>query len=330
MVDYPDKAKEPATFSPARPSEGSWCGSGCGCLDRSLQTRRYPRGGLPRHVLGAPGCRARRHERLGIGSEIIGAELAGELVRAFCPPASAAASALCADLPRLRKWREAMPESRLQQLSALGQSVWIDSLSREWIQTGELERMMREDAVVGVTSNPTIFQKAMAEGDWYDEQLREVIETESDPKEIFLQLAVRDIQEACDPLPPGLGRGQGPGRLRLDRSRSGTCARDPCNDRAGPAFPRMGRPSKRAREDPGDEGRPAGDRGDDRARAQHQRHADLLAAALRRGRRGLHQGARATRQGRRRPDHGRVRGELLRLTSTPRRTSGWTRPGIPS
>jgi transaldolase len=91
-----------------------------------------------------------------------------------------------------------MADSRLHQLSELGQSVWIDSLSREWLETGELERMMREDAVAGVTSNPTIFQKAMAEGDWYDEQLREVLETENDPKEIFLQLAVRDIQEACD------------------------------------------------------------------------------------------------------------------------------------
>ena len=57
-----------------------------------------------------------------------------------------------------------MPESRLQQLSALGQSVWIDSLSREWIQTGELERMMREDAVVGVTSNPTIFKRPWPKG----------------------------------------------------------------------------------------------------------------------------------------------------------------------
>jgi transaldolase len=102
-----------------------------------------------------------------------------------------------------------MPENRLHQLSALGQSVWIDSLSREWLETGELERMMREDAVVGVTSNPTIFQKAMAEGDWYDEQLREVLETASDPKEIFLQLAVRDIQAACDLFRPVWDAGKG-------------------------------------------------------------------------------------------------------------------------
>ena len=58
-----------------------------------------------------------------------------------------------------------MAESRLHELTALGQSVWIDSLSRDLLQTGELARMMREDAVVGVTSNPTIFQKAISQGD---------------------------------------------------------------------------------------------------------------------------------------------------------------------
>jgi transaldolase len=102
-----------------------------------------------------------------------------------------------------------LARSRLQELSALGQSVWIDSLSREWLETGELERMMDEDAVVGVTSNPTIFQKAMAEGDWYDDQLREVLETEDDPKEIFLQLAVRDIQAACDLMRKAWDDGEG-------------------------------------------------------------------------------------------------------------------------
>ena len=91
-----------------------------------------------------------------------------------------------------------MAKSRLQQVAELGQSVWIDSLSREWLRTGELRRMMDEDAVAGVTSNPTIFQKAMAEGDWYDDQLREVVNQEQDLKEVFLQLAMADIEEACD------------------------------------------------------------------------------------------------------------------------------------
>ncbi|HKH30402.1 MAG TPA: transaldolase [Gaiellaceae bacterium] len=93
-----------------------------------------------------------------------------------------------------------MSKSRLHELSEHGQSVWVDSVSREWLETGELARMIDEDAVVGVTSNPTIFQKALSEGDWYDEQLREVLGEENDDKEVFYRLAVSDIQDACDVL----------------------------------------------------------------------------------------------------------------------------------
>jgi transaldolase len=91
-----------------------------------------------------------------------------------------------------------MPDSRLHQLSALGQSVWIDFLSRDLVHQGELARMMEEDAVAGVTSNPTIFQKAISEGSAYDEQLRGLVEREQDAKEIFIALAGRDVGDACD------------------------------------------------------------------------------------------------------------------------------------
>jgi transaldolase len=102
-----------------------------------------------------------------------------------------------------------MAKSRLHQLSELGQSVWIDYLSRHLIHSGELARMMDEDAVVGITSNPTIFQKAISEGDAYDEQLREVLAEEDDPKEVFLRLAIRDVQDACDLLRPVWDAGAG-------------------------------------------------------------------------------------------------------------------------
>jgi transaldolase len=88
----------------------------------------------------------------------------------------------------------------LHRLGDHGQSVWIDFLSRELLRGGELARMMREDAVSGVTSNPTIFQKAISAGDAYDDQLRGPIETENDPKEIFIQLASKDVRDACDLL----------------------------------------------------------------------------------------------------------------------------------
>src|SRR5256714_9420731 len=103
-----------------------------------------------------------------------------------------------------------MPDSNLHKLSALGQSVWIDYLSRDQLQTGELERLMREDAVVGVTSNPTIFQKAISQGNRYDDQLREILESgEADPKEIFLQLSSHDVADACDLLRKVWDQGKG-------------------------------------------------------------------------------------------------------------------------
>src|SRR6266480_6138548 len=103
-----------------------------------------------------------------------------------------------------------MPESNLHKLSAFGQSVWIDYLSRDLLATGELERKMKEDAVVGVTSNPTIFQKAISEGNRYDEQLKELLETgETDPKEIFLQLSSNDVSDACDLLRKVWDEGKG-------------------------------------------------------------------------------------------------------------------------
>ena len=87
-----------------------------------------------------------------------------------------------------------MPETRpLQRLAELGQSIWIDYLSRELLANGELARLISEDAVVGVTSNPTIFENAIAHGDAYDEQLRELLPRELSAKEIFLELACADV-----------------------------------------------------------------------------------------------------------------------------------------
>jgi transaldolase len=89
--------------------------------------------------------------------------------------------------------------TRLHQLADHGQSVWIDFLSRDLLGGGELARMVREDAVTGVTSNPTIFAKALSAGDAYDEQ---IAAGDGDAKSIFLELAMRDVTTACDLLRP--------------------------------------------------------------------------------------------------------------------------------
>jgi transaldolase len=77
------------------------------------------------------------------------------------------------------------------------------------LETGELARLMEEDSVVGVTSNPTIFEKALSTGPWYDDQLRGALTRHDDPKEIFLELAVEDVARACDLMRPAWERSAG-------------------------------------------------------------------------------------------------------------------------
>jgi len=96
----------------------------------------------------------------------------------------------------------------VQQLADVGQSVWIDYLSRDLVQSGELARLMHDDAVVGVTSNPTIFEVALSAGNGYEDQLSEEVGETGDPKELFLRLAARDVGDACDLLRPVFDRGK--------------------------------------------------------------------------------------------------------------------------
>jgi transaldolase len=95
-----------------------------------------------------------------------------------------------------------MSKTRLQELSEHGVSVWLDYLSRDIIESGKLAEMMDRDAVVGVTSNPTIFQKALASGDSYDDQLKGLLEHEDDQKEIFLALSAEDVKGGLELLRP--------------------------------------------------------------------------------------------------------------------------------
>ena len=90
---------------------------------------------------------------------------------------------------------------RLQKMNELGQAPWVDELSREDIKNGGLQQMI-DDGIVGVTSNPAIFQKAIAESDLYDDQLQELAQKYDDPKEIFWEIARQDIQDACDMFAP--------------------------------------------------------------------------------------------------------------------------------
>lgn len=88
----------------------------------------------------------------------------------------------------------------LESLFPLGTSVWYDNISRELLTNGALEALVRERAVRGVTSNPTIFDKALSGSEHYDDQIR--TSGADDPEAIFFELAISDIQSACDVLYP--------------------------------------------------------------------------------------------------------------------------------
>ena len=102
-----------------------------------------------------------------------------------------------------------MAKSRLHELAARGQSIWFDTLSRDLVRSGELKRMMEEDAVTGVTSNPTIFQKALSSGEAYDEDMKKLLAETDDPTTIFFSLALQDIRDACDVLKPAYDASNG-------------------------------------------------------------------------------------------------------------------------
>jgi transaldolase len=86
----------------------------------------------------------------------------------------------------------------LQRLNALGQSIWYDYIRRDLFTSGRLDRLIKEDALTGMTSNPTIFQKAIADSDLYDDDIRRLAGEGRDTFRVFEGLAVADVCAAAD------------------------------------------------------------------------------------------------------------------------------------
>src|SRR6476661_1588608 len=91
-----------------------------------------------------------------------------------------------------------MGKNRLQELNDIGQSIWLDSIDRRMLHDGELDRRIRDEALTGMTSNPTIFQKALASSSAYDEQITEAEEKGPTSWELFELLETTDVRDACD------------------------------------------------------------------------------------------------------------------------------------
>ena len=91
-----------------------------------------------------------------------------------------------------------MKDNPLKKLGALGQSIWLDYIRRDLITGGELRRLIDEDGLRGMTSNPSIFEKAIAESHIYDEDIRDIALKKKDVKAIYEALSQRDVQSAAD------------------------------------------------------------------------------------------------------------------------------------
>jgi transaldolase/transaldolase/glucose-6-phosphate isomerase len=95
-----------------------------------------------------------------------------------------------------------MKINKLKQLQGLGQSIWLDSFDREMLDSGKLKKMMDEDGISGITSNPSIFEKAIRNSTDYDEDIRSLLIKKRNYDSVFFSLAVKDIQRACDLFEP--------------------------------------------------------------------------------------------------------------------------------
>ena len=96
-----------------------------------------------------------------------------------------------------------MAKSRLHAVYELGQSIWYDNIRRSLITSGDLQRLIDDDAIVGITSNPTIFEKAIDGSTDYDEQMRELVKQGvTNGQQVFEALSLKDIQMAADVLRP--------------------------------------------------------------------------------------------------------------------------------
>lgn len=105
---------------------------------------------------------------------------------------------------------------RLEALAAAGVSIWLDDLSRERLETGNLADLVKNSSVVGVTTNPTIFAGALSDGERYDAQLREEHARGISAAEAIFELTTEDVRNACDVLAPVYAANPYDGRVSIE------------------------------------------------------------------------------------------------------------------
>ena len=183
-------------------------------------------------------------------------------------------------------------------LADLGQSLWLDNITRPLLDSGTLARYIDELDVTGLTSNPTIYDRAIGGTDAYDAEIAEAAHAGKSGEDTFFEVALSDLRRAADLFRPVHDRTDGVDGFVSPRGLPAPRVRHRGHRRPGEAPARAGRPAEPVHQDPGHARGPAGRRGGDRLRRAGQRHAAVQPGPVPRLRGGLHPGHRAPRRGR--------------------------------
>ncbi|HCB07076.1 MAG TPA: transaldolase [Nocardioides sp.] len=105
---------------------------------------------------------------------------------------------------------------RLQALADAGVSIWLDDLSRERIETGNLAALIKDKHVVGVTTNPTIFASAIGNGERYDEQVRKLVAEGAEVDRVIFELTTEDVRNGCEIMKPVFESTKADGRVSIE------------------------------------------------------------------------------------------------------------------
>ena len=164
-----------------------------------------------------------------------------------------------------------------QELHNLGQSLWLDNITRDLLDNGTLKRYIDEFSITGLTSNPTIFEHAISKSKSYDAEIGRLLASGFSGEGLFFELALQDLTRAADLFAPVHERTAGnDGFVSLEVSpllaydTKGSVA-------AAKAFAQESQSSKPFHQDPGDKGRESRNRRVDRRWCSHQRDASFLA-----------------------------------------------------
>src|SRR4051812_42784357 len=146
---------------------------------------------------------------------------------------------------------------RLAALTEAGTSIWLDQIRRSMIESGELERLIKEECLRGMTSNPAIFEKAILGSDDYDDQIAELSRQDKDSVAIYEEVAIKDVQMAADVLRPVWDDGGKDGFVSLEVEPAIAHDTDKTIEQAREFWQRVGRPNVMIKIPGTDEGIPA-------------------------------------------------------------------------